>query len=157
MASYKGHLAFSSTLGFVYGGLGRSQIGDQSNFRVAVQFYHLIGPTTPQANGYQYTFIGNAITCPLDPMPFKWGLLIDESDFGLIQNNDINNWAGAGLVTLTGAETQNVIDGNRVMRINGDGHRVDDTAESGSSFWFRGPDNYVRNNVAANDHGGIYN
>ena len=139
-----------------FGGLGRSQIGEQSNFRVPVHFYHLIGPSTPQANGYQYTFIGNAITCPLDPMPFKWGMLINNSHFGLIQNNDLNNWAGAGIVTLTGAETQNVLDGNRVMRITGTGERVDDTGEAGVGYWLRGPDNYVRNNIAANIKGGIY-
>jgi hypothetical protein len=133
-----------------FGGLGRTKLGDSMIGRYAVHFHHLYGPTTPQANGYQYTFIGNAVTCPIDPMPFKWAVTIHDSHFGLIQNNDINNWAGAGIVTEDGSETQNVIEGNRVMRILGSGVRIDDMGEAGDGYWFHGPDNHVRNNVAAN-------
>ena len=107
-------------------------IGDQSQLPPA-------GPLLPSdrahdAAGQRLSVLRSSATrspARSIPMPFKWGLAINNSHFGLIQNNDLNNWAGSGLVTITGAETQNVIEGNRVMRINGNGWRED-------NFDFRG-------------------
>jgi hypothetical protein len=121
--------------------------------RNAVTFLHLIGPTTPQSDGYQYTFLGNVVTCPLNPMPFRWGINIYDSDYGLIKNNVVVNWEGAGIVALTGSETDNVIADNFVAQISGEGDRADsrsnhDLGFEGSAFWFGGFNNYVNNNVA---------
>jgi PKD repeat protein len=116
--------------------------------RNPVQFRNLFGPTSAQANGYQYTFVGNTVFCPLDPMPFIWGINVNNSHYGLIQDNVVDNWAGAGIVTETGAETGNLIDHNFVIDVTGTGERIDTTGVAGDGFWFRGPNNRVTNNVA---------
>jgi hypothetical protein len=140
-----------------------SHVGTNQEGRYAVTFRHLIGPTAAQADGYQYTFVDNAVTCPLDPMPFRWGVDINDSHYGLIGDNVLYNWAGAGLVTEAGDETGNVIEHNFVARINGDGERAVDKAnmgangemgQEGAGFWFRGPGNVVRDNVATDIRGG---
>jgi PKD repeat protein len=131
-----------------------THVGGNEADRNPVQFRHLIGPVAPPADGYQYTFVGNAVYCPLDPMPYVWGVNVNDSHYGLIQDNVLYNWAGAGLVTKTGSESYNLIEGNLVVRTGGTGARVDATAASGSGFWLRGPNNYVLNNVATTINGG---
>jgi PKD repeat protein len=156
-----------------FGGLGRTTINDiddttfdsaghvthvgtNEEDRNAVQFRHLVGPSTPQADGYQYTFLGNTVTCPLNPMPFVWGINVNDSSYGLIQDNVLFNWAGAGIVTKTGSESYNLFEHNFVVRVNGTGTRIDDAGTAGVGFWFRGPNNYVRDNVASDITGGVY-
>src|SRR5581483_9368408 len=128
--------------------------------RYPVTFDHLIGPAAPQADGFQFTFQGNAVFCPLDPMTFRWGIDLHGSSYGLIQGNVLYNWAGGGIVADTGAEAYNVIAGNLVTRISGYGPwlgRADDRgtngagdfAFEGSGMWFRGEQNYVRDNVVS--------
>jgi hypothetical protein len=131
-----------------------THVGANQSDRNPVQFRHLFGPVAAQTNGYQYTFVGNSIFCPLNPMPFVWGININDSDYGLIKDNVLYNWAGAALVAETGAETGNVIDHNFSAFTTGSGargHRVDD---AGDAFWFRGVNNYVRNNVATDVNAG---
>jgi PKD repeat protein len=153
-----------------FGGLGRTtndlpdnttydsngnltHIGTNEAGREPVVFRDLTGPTSAQPDGYQYTFVGNTVTCPLDPMPFRWGIAIDGSHYGLIQDNVVDNWAGAGIVTVQGTESHNVINHNFVVDITGTGSRGDDRISQGdfgfegSAFWFRGGNNYVTNNV----------
>src|SRR5205823_4829092 len=72
-----------------FGGLGRTtdsaidnttfntsgqvtHVGTNEANRTPITFLDLFGPTSPQANGYQYTFVGNVVSCPLNPMPFIW-------------------------------------------------------------------------------------
>jgi PKD repeat protein len=131
-----------------------AHVGGNEADRNPVQFRHLIGPVAPQADGYQYTFVGNAVFCPLNPMPYVWGINVNDSHYGLIEGNVLYNWAGAGLVTKTGSESYNLIEGNLVVRTGGTGARIDSTATSGSGFWLRGPNNYVLNNVATTINGG---
>ncbi len=152
-----------------FGGLGRTRIdpdddttfdanglvthiGTNQGDRNAVQFRHLIGPSSTPANGYQYTFVGNAVTCPLDPMPFLWGINVNDSHYGLIKDNVLWNWAGAGLVTKTGSESFNVIEHNMAARIKGTGARFD-SGRDGVGFWFHGPNNSIRDNVATDIRG----
>jgi hypothetical protein len=161
-----------------FSGLGRTQIGALDNTyydgvanayhvgtnqdgRYPVQFDYLLGPTQTPADGYQYTFVGNSVFCPLDPMPFRWGIALHGSSYGLIQDNVVYNWAGGGIVADTGAESYNVIDHNFVVRVlssantvNAAWQRADQggasgLASEGVGLWFRGFTNYVRNNVAA--------
>ena len=47
----------------------------------------LAGPAQPQANGYQFTFLGNYVHCTVEPMNFRWGITIDDSSYGLIKDN----------------------------------------------------------------------
>ena len=115
--------------------------------RNAITFLDLIGPSSPQADGYQFTFNGNVVTCPLTPMPFIWGINVVNSYYGLIQNNDVVNWAGAG-VMVDNVSSFNNFTGNFVMRINGTGQRGSgDLGLAGDGFWFGNPDNYVTNNI----------
>jgi hypothetical protein len=134
-----------------------THVGTNEQGRYAVTFDNLIGPTTPQADGYQFTFQGNSVFCPLDPMPFRWGIDLHASSYGLIQGNVVYNWAGGGIVADTGAEVDNMIAGNLVTRTSGDGiamQRADartlgDFAFEGSGMWFRGEQNYVVDNVVS--------
>jgi hypothetical protein len=129
--------------------LGENQIG-----RYAIHFHHDFGPRVGPANGYQFTLIGNSV----DGAP-KWGVTVHNSHYGLIQDNVVYNTAGSGIVTEDGTETFNVFDHNFAMRSRGSGDfaprsgyggPAPDPGGEGNAFWFRGPNNYVRNNVAAN-------
>src|SRR5262249_6987397 len=82
-----------------------THVGTNEQDRSAVSFLHLYGPQGGQANGYQYTFVGNSVFCPVDPMPFRWGIDISDSHYGLIKGNVLFNWAGAGIVLENGNET----------------------------------------------------
>ena len=129
--------------------LGANQIG-----RYAIHFHHNFGPKQTPANGYQFTLIGNAV----DSAP-KWGVTVHNSHYGLVQDNVVYNTHGAGIVTEDGTESFNVFDHNFAMRSGGSGDfaprsgysgAAADPGGEGAGFWFRGPNNYIRNNVAAN-------
>jgi hypothetical protein len=128
---------------------GENQIG-----RYAIHFHHDFGPRTPPANGYEFTLIGNAI----DGAP-KWGITVHNSHYGLIQDNVVYDAAGSGIVTEDGNEAFNVFDHNFAVKVRGSGEfaprsgyggPAPDPGGEGNAFWFRGPNNYVRNNVGAN-------
>jgi hypothetical protein len=129
--------------------LGTNQIG-----RYAIHFHHNFGPRQTPADGYQFTLIGNAV----DGAP-KWGVTVHNSHYGLIQDNVVYNTHGAGIVTEDGTESFNVFEHNFAMRSEGSGDFAPrsgysgvgpDPGGEGGGFWFRGPNNYIRNNVAAN-------
>jgi hypothetical protein len=124
-----------------------THVGTNESDRVPVQFRHLWGPTTTPADGYQFTFIGNMVDCPMMNQNHLWAIDINDSHYGLVQDNVVDNWSGAGIVTETGSETHNVIAHNFVARINGTGAKSD-VGTDGLGYWFRGPDNIVRDNVA---------
>ena len=80
-------------------------------------------------------------------MPFIWGINVVNSYYGLIQDNDVVNWAGSG-VMVDGLSSYNNFNGNFVMRINGTGQRGSgDKGLAGDGFWFGNPNNYVTNNI----------
>ena len=104
--------------------------------------------------GQQFTLIGNAVVAPA-----KWGITIHNTHFGLVRDNVVYNSRGASIVTEDGNESFNVFDHNFAVRSQGAGDAVprggyggggSDPGSEGSAFWFSGPNNYVRNNVAAN-------
>jgi G8 domain len=128
--------------------LGTNQIG-----RYAIHFHHDFGPVTTPANGYQFALVGNVV----DDAP-KWGITIHNSHYGLIRDNVVYNAAGSGIVTEDGNEAFNIFDHNFALRVKGSGEfaprsgyagTAPDPGGEGNGFWFRGPDNYIRNNVAA--------
>ncbi len=148
-----------------------THIGTNEEGRYPVHFDHLIGPTNPQANGYQYNFVGNTIN-GADPDESsadnsydsgygnpKWGVVIHASDYGLIQDNVVYKTWGAGVATEDASESFNVIAHNSVVWVDGVGGRADHdndplhAGEEGAGFWFRGPDNYVRDNVVSDVYG----
>ena len=129
--------------------VGTNQIG-----RYAVHFHHYFGPRAAPPNGHQFTLIGNAV----DGAP-KWGITVHRSHYGLIQDNVVYNTRGAGIATEDGSESFNVFDhnfsvqspGRSASRMSaGYGGSLPDLGVVGAGFWFRGPNNYIRNNVAAN-------
>ena len=129
--------------------VGTNQIG-----RYAVHFHHYFGPRSTPANGHQFTLVGNAI----DGAP-KWGVTVHRSHYGLIKDNVVYNTRGAGIATEDGSESFNMFDhnfsvqspGRAASRMSaGYGGSLPDLGVVGAGFWFRGPNNYIRNNVAAN-------
>jgi hypothetical protein len=129
--------------------VGTNQIG-----RYSLHFHHAFGPRTPNPSGYQFTLIGNAIDDAS-----KWGITIHNSHFGLIRENVVYNSRGAGIVTEDGNESFNVFERNFAMRSEGSGEfaprsgyggATGDPGGEGAGFWLRGPNNTLRNNVAAN-------
>ena len=128
--------------------IGTNQIG-----RYAVHFHHAFGATTTPANGYQFTLVGNSIDGSS-----KWGITVHHSHYGLIQDNVVYNTRGAGVVTEDGSESYNLFDHNFSLRTagsrdaapgNGYSSVLPNPGGDGSAFWFRGPNNTIRNNVAA--------
>jgi hypothetical protein len=145
--------------------LGRTTIdplNDVTNHigRYALHMHHLIGPAPGQtpANGYQYTALGNSLwDNTASRSRIKWPIAIHNSHYGLISGNTVYNAGGAGLVTEDGSESFNVIERNMVVRVLGlgdrEGRKVGGAHEPGSQgigLWFRGPNNFIRHNVAAN-------
>jgi len=128
---------------------GTNQIG-----RYAIHFHHDFGPKETPSNGYQFTLIGNSVAgAP------KWGITVHNSHYGLIRDNVVYRTRGAGIVTEDGTESFNVFDHNFALRAEGSGDFAPrsgyggagpDPGGEGAGFWFRGPNNYIRNNVAAN-------
>ena len=129
--------------------VGTNQIG-----RYAIHFHHNFGPAAPPRSGHQFTLIGNAVISPA-----KWGITIHNTHFGLVKDNVVYNSRGASIVTEDGTESFNVFDHNFAVRSQGSGDAAPrggyggggpDPGAEGSAFWFSGPNNYIRNNVAAN-------
>lgn len=137
-----------------FGDNGRvDHVGTNEEGRYPVSFRHLIGPATTPADGYQYTFVGNVVRCPLTPMPYRWAIDLFDSHYGWVATNVMVNWAGAGLMAEAGNETGNLIQHNFAAVINGTGNRGG-MGEEGAGFWFRGPGNLVNDNVATDIRGG---
>jgi hypothetical protein len=129
--------------------LGTNQIG-----RYAIHFHHYFGPKQTPANGYQFTLVGSAV----DSAP-KWGVTVHNTHYGLVRDNVVYNTHGAGIVTEDGTESYNVFEHNFALRSGGSGDFAPrsgyggagpDPGGEGAGFWFRGPNNYIRNNVASN-------
>ena len=133
--------------------LGRTRALDPTDHinqigRYPVHFHHLMGPTPPPANGHQYTFVGNAIDGGSSTHNRRWAVAIHNTHYGLVSDNVAYNYAGALFTTEDGSESYNVIERNFAVRGSGTGGRLGHGNE-GMGFWFRGPNNYVRGNVAA--------
>lgn len=81
--------------------------------------------------------------CPLDPMPFRWGLAINWSNTCSVTECVFYNWMGAGI-----AETNsrgNLFDGNLVIGILGDRNPFEENGMDGSGFWAKNSNSrYVR-------------
>ena len=123
--------------------------------RYPLHMHHLSGPLPVPANGYQFTLVGNAVDGGPAATQLKWGLAVHGSHYGIVQDNVVYNYNGAAIATEDGSESYNVFNHNFVMR--GMGQPNDSVSEArmalgteGVGFWFRGPNNYVTNNVAAN-------
>jgi hypothetical protein len=158
----KGHVLFTHRANIdvryaAFRDLGRTTIDpldDVTNHigRYALHMHHLMGPVSTPANGYQYTLIGNAIDGGSTRNDLKWGVAIHNTHYGLVKDNVGYNFAGAIFTFEDGSESFNLVEHNFAVRSQGEGNNVAEGTE-GTGFWFRGPNNYVRSNVAANAWG----
>lgn len=112
--------------------------------RYSLHTHHLVG-RPGGIDGHQFIIEGNSVRGGL-----KWGLTIHGSHYGLVRGNVVYDIDGAGIATENGAETGNVFEGNFVCRVNGHSETAEDIGDKGDGYWFPGPMNAVRNNVAAN-------
>ncbi|MDA1012843.1 MAG: hypothetical protein O3A00_00145 [Planctomycetota bacterium] len=127
-----------------------THIGTNQIARYSLHAHHLLGPQTPQANGQQFTIVGNSLTWPGQGTANgantkKWGIVLHASHYGLVQQNVLRDIADAGIVAEDGSESHNLFERNFVAS-GWSGKTLD---QSGA-FWFRGFNNSVRGNVAAN-------
>jgi hypothetical protein len=102
------------------------------------------GVTRSDGQQYQYRFGGNTMTGGS-----KWAIGIHNSHYGLIQDNVAYDTRGAAFMTEDCSESYNLIESNIALRTTGQGDRGSTTGLAGVGFFFRGPNNYVRNNVVA--------
>lgn len=118
--------------------------------RYAVHFHHLMGPARqPVSNPYQFVFSGCVVWSQAPAS--RWGITVHHSHYGLIHDNVVITAAGSGIVTEDGNETGNVFEGNYVANITGEGRpdaRPNEIGFEGSAYWFRGGNNFHRNNLA---------
>lgn len=121
--------------------------------RYALHMHHVYG-LNPPVHPHQFTLIGNTIDGAL-----KWGITIHNTHFGLVRDNVMYNTGAAGIFTEDGPEYKNIIEKNFVVWVKGGnfdaksncvGKCLSDMGDLGDGFWFRGPMNIVRDNVAAN-------
>lgn len=126
-----------------------THVGTNQANRYPVTLGHLIGPTVAPANGYQYTFLGNAVTCMMNPQPFRWGISLLGTSYGLIQDNVVYNWAGAGIAVQDGASAYNLFKHNFVVGTRGDENPRYNNGLDGAAYWVRGFLNSFQDNVAA--------
>lgn len=129
-----------------------THIGTNQSRRGPVTFHNLAGPAST-TNPYQYTFVGNSIHQTTVDTKFRWGLLVENSQYGLIQGNNIHNHAGAGLILRDARTSYNVIEKNFVLTVIGDrARRNAGEALDGSGFYGEAGalrNNYLRFNVAS--------
>src|SRR5262249_36809257 len=98
-----------------------NHVGSNQQDRYAVNFNHLYGPANAPADDYHYTIVGNSVFCPITPMMFRWGISLNDSHYGLIQDNVLYNWSGGGIVAPLGNESYNLISKNFIVKISGYG------------------------------------
>ncbi len=125
--------------------------------RYPLHLHHLMGPYPPVDPQYQYRVVGNVVRDDGGaPPPQKWGIAVHDTHHGLVADNVVYNVGGAAFVTEDGSESFNHLDHNFAARVLGNGGRaeVDETgrgvAREGVGFWFRGTNNRITRNVAAN-------
>jgi PKD repeat protein len=132
-----------------------AHVGTNQMGRYMVHMHHLCDCDGEHPGGEtRFTLVGNAVDGGTAAHDRKWAIVVHDSNEGLVQDNVAYNIAGAGIVTETGGEHHNVIEHNFVARVRGNGATRADgpgmPGREGSAYWFRGTDNFIRGNVAAN-------
>jgi PKD repeat protein len=127
-------------------------VGTNQQNRNPVTFLDLIGPSTAQSDGYQYTFNGNVVSCVMTPTPFIWGINIVNSFYGIIENTVVVNWDGAG-INSDATAFYNTFNANYVARVSGTAGRTDQDMQ-GDAYWFGNGDNTITNNIATDINAG---
>lgn len=122
--------------------------GTNQQGRYPVHFHHVYGRLPSPQDGYQFTFRRNVIYDDQKLHKEKWAVSVHDSHYGLLQENIVVNSTGWGFGTEDGNESFNLFEHNFVSTVRGIGGR--NTGEEGNGYWFRGPNNFVRRNIAVN-------
>jgi hypothetical protein len=140
-AGTRGHFAImhSGTAdleGTEFADLGRTKIGPLDNTQIkngvvvhvgtnqmarygGPHFHHCWGPAGLPEDVPQFRVSG----CYIHDGS-KWGVTIHQSHFGLVENNRIERCGGAGIAFEDGNEFGNVVRGNRISGVFGDGKGI---------------------------------
>lgn len=119
--------------------IGTNQIG-----RYAFHLHHLDGPPGLPVDVPQFRIEGSVFEDSR-----KWPIAVHNAHYGLVKGNVLFRWTGAAVMTEDGTETGNVIEDNfALVGVGGGGGRQGNGRE-GAGFYFRGPNNVVRRNIAA--------
>lgn len=120
------------------------------------------GSNTRSANGPTFRSIGNVYEdTSSDFDANKWPLTLHGTCDALVLHNVIYKASGSGYMHEDGNECFNVVDGNFVCRVSGDGDRGDASysdgapGREGNGFHWPNLRNYFRNNVACNVDGNL--
>lgn len=143
LAGVRGHFAILHSChgdleGTEFSGLGRTKIGALDNTQLEADgitpkhigtnqmaryggphFHHCWGPPGLPADVPQFRIVD----CYIHDGT-KWGITIHQSHFGLVAGNRIERCGGAGIAFEDGNEFGNVVKGNRISGIFGDGKGV---------------------------------
>jgi hypothetical protein len=121
-----------------------TQIGTNQIGRYALHAHHLIGPAGLPVDVPQFRFEGNTLQDSR-----KWPIALHRSSYGLVKNNVMYRWTGSAFMSEDGWEFENVIEDNFALVGTGAGGGRDGLGREGVGFYFRGPGNIVRRNIAA--------
>ncbi len=139
----------------VFDGSGNpTQIANNHLYRTPITLYHLLGPL-PTVAPHQYTLVGNAVDGGDHDHAFRWCIGIIDSHYGLIKKNVCYNTMGSGIGMWTGAESENLVEQNFVVRVRGTGAKTVTSGikkirgNEGSGYYLK-VNNRIRDNVAAN-------
>src|SRR5258708_21243178 len=74
-----------------------------------IHFQHLVGPTSPQSNGRQFTLMGTVVDFGAEntSQRRKWGITVHGSHYGLVDGNIVYRAAGAAFAAEDATETGN--------------------------------------------------
>ena len=87
-----------------------THIGTNQTGRYPLHMHHHMGPENASNTGYQFAMVGNVVDDGA-----KWGIVVHNSHFGLIDNNVVYNVEGASIITEEGNERENVFSNNFVV------------------------------------------
>jgi hypothetical protein len=124
-------------------------------------FHHTIGPAGLASDVPQFRFEGNACwnQTTVGVTPPRWGITVHGSHYGLVKDNVLFHWSGAGLVLEDGDEYENTIQGNCVFLVpstgTGENQRgANDVAHSSQLYWARsGESRFIDNYASGAEHG----
>ena len=143
-----------------YSGNTLTHVGTNQQARYPFHIHHLIGPTSPQSNGYQFTVIGCSVYHRKTVGNIRWAYTVHGSHYGLVEDCVSFNCGGAGIMCELGNETEVLFNRNAIFVTpnlynypwipeRADSRGTSDTGHEGAGAWFRGPNIRLTNNVFA--------
>jgi hypothetical protein len=120
-------------------------------------FHHTIGPAGLDSGTPQFRFEGNACwnqTSTARANVPRWGITVHGSHYGLVKDNVLFNWRGAGFVQEDGSERENTVQGNCVFLCPEEGtgensRGSNDIGHGGQGFWGMSGESRWLSNFAA--------